>query len=217
MSSAADRRTVEALLDTAGRTYAAQAGITLRDTPQPLFQLTVLADLLSAPIRASVAVAAAEALFRAGMRSPQPMAEATWQQRVDALGEGGYRRYDEQTATRLGQAAETVLESYGGDLRRMRKKADGDPDELRRLLRGLPGLGPTGADIFLREVQEVWPELRPYLDAKARKGAERLGLPGDTDALAALAPRGATARFAAALVRAALEKAVVEEVRREAA
>ncbi|NEC19049.1 endonuclease, partial [Streptomyces parvus] len=92
-ASASARRTADALMEECGRTYAAEAGIRLRDTPQPLYQLLVLSHLLSARIRASVAVAAARALFAHGMRTPRRMADATWQQRVDALGEGGYRRY----------------------------------------------------------------------------------------------------------------------------
>ncbi|NGN68879.1 endonuclease [Streptomyces sp. A7024] len=210
-----DHKTVaQALRDTHGRTYAEDAGIRLRDTPQPLYQLLVLACLLSARIRASVALAAARALFDAGMRDPRRMTEATWQQRVDALGEGGYRRYDERTATQLGEGAQLLLDTYGGDLRKLRDEAQGDPDELRRLLRQVPGLGPAGADIFLREAQGVWPECAPYLDAKARQGAERIGLPKDAAELADLAGDGEDAAvFSAALVRVALDKQAAEDVR----
>lgn len=218
MSGTADqKKTVRALLDTHGRTYAEEAGITLRDTPQPLYQLLVLSCLLSARIRASVATAAARALFAAGMRDPRRMLEATWQQRVDALGEGGYRRYDERTATQLAEAAQFLQDDCKGDLRRMREEADGDVGRLRELLQKVQGLGPAGADIFLREVQAVWPEVAPYIDGKAVQGAERLGLPADADRLAALAPDGRTAVLAAALVRAALEKSVVEDVAEEKA
>lgn len=82
-----------------GRTYVEEAGIRLKDTPQPLYRLLVPAVLLGARIRASVAVAAARALHEAGLRDPRRTAEADWQQRVDALGRGGYRRYDERNAT----------------------------------------------------------------------------------------------------------------------
>ncbi|WP_406530380.1 endonuclease [Streptomyces sp. I8-5] len=217
------RDTVDALLDRCGTTYAAEAGIRLRNTPQPLYQLLVLSDLLSARIRASVAVAAARALFAHGMRSPRRMAGATWQQRVDALGEGGYRRYDERTATQLGEGARLLLDDCGGDLRRLREAADGDLDALRAGLRRTPGIGPAGADIFVREVQAVWPETAPFVDGKALQGAERLGLPASPAKLAKLAePAGRTdgpadgrriAVLAAALVRAALDEHIVDDVR----
>ncbi|GAU67379.1 hypothetical protein SSP35_04_04670 [Streptomyces sp. NBRC 110611] len=200
------------LLDRHGTTYAAQAGIRLGNTPQPLYQVLVLAGLLSARIRASVAVAAARALFDAGMRTPRRMTEASWQQRVDALGEGGYRRYDERTATQLGDGARLLLDHYDGDLRRMRDAAGGDAAALRAALREVPGIGPAGAHIFLREVQGVWTELAPYLDAKAVQGAERLGLPTAAGQLARLVGEDDQAAFASGLVRAALERSVVDDV-----
>ncbi|MFJ8752473.1 endonuclease [Streptomyces sp. NPDC102441] len=200
------RRTLDALLERHGTTFAAEAGIRLRDTPQPLYQLLVLSHLLSARIRAQVAVAAAQALFSHRLRTPRRMADATWQERVDALGEGGYRRYDERTATQLGDGALLLLDSYGGDLRRLRREADGDTDALRAGLRRFPGIGPAGADIFLREVQTVWPETAPYLDTKALQGAEQLGLPTTPGKLIRLAKDQDPAVLAAALVRGALDK-----------
>ncbi|MBO0915445.1 endonuclease [Streptomyces laculatispora] len=210
---------MKALLTEHGRTFADEAGIRLRDTPQPLYQLLVLSHLLSARIRTSVAVAAAQALFAHDMRTPRHMLRSTWQQRVDALGEGGYRRYDEKTATQLAEGAELLLEEYGGDLRRLRRSADGDLDALRSGLRRTPGMGPVGANIFLREAQAVWPEAAPYLDKKALQGAEKLGLPASPEELAQLAeqarptgPHG-PAVLAAALVRAALDQDLVADLR----
>ncbi|MEV4876397.1 endonuclease [Streptomyces cyaneofuscatus] len=206
------RRIVDALVEECGRTYAEEAGIRLKDTPQPLYQLLVLSLLLSARIRASVAVAAARALFDHGMRSPRRMVDATWQQRVDALGEGHYRRYDERTATQLGEGAQLVLDTWRGDLRRLRAEADGDRDRLMEGLQQVPGIGPAGADIFVREVQSLWPETGPWLGAKALQGAERLGLPASPAKVAQAARGHDDARFAAALVRAALDKEIVDAV-----
>jgi endonuclease III len=210
------RRVVRELLDAHGRTYADEAGIRLRDTPQPLYRLLVLAHLLSARIRASIALATARALHEAGLRDPRRMAEADWQERVDALGRGGYRRYDERTATQLGDGAELLNERWGGDLRRLRREADGKVSELRHLLQEFPGMGPAGADIFLREAQGVWPEAAPYLDAKALQGAERLKLPKDPERLVELAGDTDPAVLAAALVRAAVNKDVAEGTLRRA-
>lgn len=202
-----DRAVVRALLGRQERTYAAQAGIRLRNTPAPLYQLLVLATLLSARIRADTAVATARALFDAGMRDPRSMAKATWQERVDALGEGGYRRYDERTSTLLGKGAELLLERYGGDLRRLRE----EPDPKKALL-DIPGIGPTGADIFLRDVQGVWPEFAPYIDRKALDGARRLGLPASPEKLGGLVTGRDMPRLADGLVHAALDKPLADEV-----
>ncbi|MFD8236311.1 endonuclease [Streptomyces sp. NPDC059696] len=210
------QRVVRELLDAHGRTYAEEAGIGLKDTPQPLYRLLVLSHLLSARIRGSVALATARSLHEAGLRDPRRMARASWQERVDALGRGGYRRYDERTATQLGDGAELLVRRWGGDLRQLREEADGKVPELRRLLQEFPGVGPAGADIFLREAQGVWPEAAPYLDAKALQGAGRLNLPTDPERLAELAGDADPAVFAAALVRAAVEKEAAPDTLRRA-
>jgi endonuclease III len=209
-------RVLKALVSEHGGTFAEEAGIRLRNTPQPLYRTLVMACLLSARIRGSVALATTRALYEAGLRDPRRMAAASWQERVDALGRGGYRRYDERTATQLGDGAELLLDRWGGDPRRMRKAADGDLDELRSLLREVPGLGPAGVDIFLREVQQVWPEVAPHLDEKALQGAARLGLPEKPDRLLKLAGHTEPAVLASALVRAALDKTVVDDCLRQA-
>jgi endonuclease III len=205
---------VKVLLDRYGETYAQEAGIRLADRPSSLYQLLVLASLLSARISAEVAVAAARELFAAGYRTPQRMLKASWQDRVDALGRGHYRRYDERTATMLGEAAQMVRERWRGDLRKLHEEAGSDTKRLRGLLTEFKGIGPTGADIFLREAQAVWPDIAPYVDARVSLGAKRLGLPTTARGLFGLvdSPRD-MARLASALVRAALEPGIVDEVK----
>jgi len=205
--------TVKTLLDRYGHTYAEDAGIRLADRPAPLYQLLVLATLLSARITAGVAVAAARELFRAGYRNPTAMREASWQDRVDALGRGHYRRYDERTATMLGDAADLCLRRWHGDLRRLHAEAAGNIGRLRGLLMEFPGIGPTGADIFLREVQDVWTDIRPYLDRKVTAGAKKLHLPTSPDTLARLTDPAETSRLASALVRVSLDRGADTDLR----
>ncbi|HJB09238.1 MAG TPA: endonuclease [Candidatus Brachybacterium merdavium] len=204
MPRSTQRKRAAELLSEHGTTYAEQAGITLTDKPSPLYRLLVLSTLLSTRIDAQIAVAAARELSSAKMRTPQRMVDATWQQRVDALGRGHYRRYDESTATRLGDGARLLLDTYRGDLRRLRDAADDTAGILRRL-QDFPGIGPTGAAIFAREAQDVWPALAPCFDTKALDGARKAGLPEDADELDALIDPSDRSRFAAALVRVALE------------
>lgn len=199
---------VRELLDRYGRTFADEAGITLRDKPSPLYQLLVLTTLLSVRISSQLAVAAARELFRAGWRTPAKMADSTWQQRVDALGRAHYVRYDESTSTALEDGARRVLDVYSGDLRRIRAAADGDAAAVRDAITGFRRIGPTGAEIFCREVQVVWPELRPYFDERALRAAAEHGLPTDRGRLARLVPDWDLGRLAAALVRAGNDRGV---------
>lgn len=210
MATEKQQQIASALVERAGRTYADEAGIMLKDTPAPLFQLLVLSLLLSTRISADIAVAAARELFSAGYRTPEKMATAEWQSLVDALGRGHYVRYDESTATRLGEAGRKVLDDHHGDLRALADTADGDVGRAAALLQEFTGIGPVGADVFLREVQSVWEWVAPYFDKRALAVTADLGLPDDSADLARLAD-GRPAVLAAALVRASLD----DDVRRD--
>ena len=202
----------KALVARAGTTYAERAGIRLKDKPSPLYRLLVLSLLLSAPIGADIAVRTAKELARSGYRTPRAMADATWQERVDALGRGHYRRYDERTSTMLGAGAERLRDEYNGDLRRLHDRA-ADRSEVEELLQEFPGIGPSGTAIFCREVQTVWPDVWPYVDDKALKGAKALGLPDDPDRLANLVDRPDLPRLLAGCIDAATSREVADDVR----
>lgn len=204
---------VKKLLHESGETFAEEAGIPLKDQPAALFKLLVLANLLSARISSDIALSAARELFAAGGGTARGMSKLTWQERVDALGRGHYVRYDESTASRLGDTAQIVQDKYKGDLRRLAIEAERDPEKAAELLQEFPGIGPTGVDIFCREAQSIWPWLRPYVDGQVKKGAERLGLPTDAGELASKVPAKDMARLSAALVRVARDKKLADTVK----
>jgi hypothetical protein len=158
-------------------------------------------------------VAAARELFAAGCQTPGGMRAASWQERADALGRGHYRRYDERTATMLGDGAALLDRRWGGDLRRLRDTEDGDAGRIAAALTEFPGIGPAGAGIFLREVQPVWPSVAPFIDQRVLTGAAKVGLPASAEEIATLAASPAElARLAAALVRVAARGQAASEV-----
>lgn len=210
--SSTQQGTIRKLLEAHGTTFAADADITLRDEPACLWQLLVLAQLLSTRISSDIAVATARELWKAEWRTPANLRRSTWQQRVNALGRGGYRRYDESTATRLEANVVLLDERWNGDLRELRDEADGDAAGIAELLQTFDGIGPTGADIFLREVQDVWPSVAPYADKLVVRGAKAAGLPTTPDELFALCPSGRAAHLAAALVRVARKPSILERL-----
>lgn len=216
MSTTSKRDLAKAVLKTCGGTYAEEAGIRLKNSPSPLFQLLNLSLLLSARISAENAVEAARALQEAKLTTPQKMVEATWQDRVDVITWRGYKRYDERTSTMLGDTAQMLLDRYDGDLRKLREEAGRDVDSEHQLLQQFKGIGKVGADIFLREVQDLWEEAFPYVDARVAKAAEKIGLPGEPRALARLVDRNDFSRFVGGLVRADLANAQ-KQVREHAA
>jgi endonuclease III len=196
---------IKELLNRHGRTYADELGIDVTaDTPSPLFRLLCFALLTSARISTDIAVAAAKALADEGLTTVDKMAGSTWRQRTDILNASGYARYDESTSRMLGETADLLADRYGGDLRKLRAQANGDVAKLRRLLTECKGIGDTGANIFLREVQAVWDEVYPFADDRTLKTARRLGLKGDAEALASEVSKRDFPRLVAALVRAGL-------------
>jgi len=68
------------------------------------------------------------------------------------------------------------------------------------------GIGPVGADIFLREAQIVWHEAFPYADRRVLEVAKRLSLPGSAEELSKLGCRKDFVRLTAALIRTARAK-----------
>lgn len=193
---------VEYLLAEYGRTFAAELGVRLaRNTPSPLFRLLCLALLTSAPVQADIAMRAARAMAEAGWTTPQKLADSTWRGRVKVFNGDGYARVDEKTATQIIDFNEHLIETYGGDLRKLRAEADGDLDAAKRALKRFKGIGDTGAAIFLREVQAVWPEFYPFADKAVLSSADKLGLPAESSKLARLAGPDDFVRLIAALVR----------------
>ena len=207
------KQVVRRLLKVAGTTYAAEAGVRISDKPMPLFQLLVLCMLASKPIGATIAMRAGHELFTDGLRTPKAVLDADRRTMIDAFGRAHYVRYDESSATRLIEIAQRVLDEYSGDLREIARRSDNKIDIAKRMLKQFKGIGDIGADIYLREVQDVWTWVRPYFDRRAARAAKALGLPTDPTKLGALAPR-ANARLAAALVRASLDDDVRQQVER---
>jgi endonuclease III len=201
------------LIDAAGVTYAEESGVRLANKPMPLFQVLVLAMLASKPIDASVATKAARELFGTGLRTPRAVLDGDRQTAIDAFGEAGYARYDESSASRLCDIATVVRDEYAGDLRNLAADCKEDRDAAVKALQQFKGIGRTGADIFMREIQDVWPWVRPYFDDRAVAAARDLGLPSRPEQLAELAPRN-NARLAAALVRVSLDPNLRDRVAR---
>ena len=200
----ATRDIVRRLISIAGETYAEQSGIRLRDRPKPLFQLLTLGMLVSEPVGADTAAAAAHHLFKAGLRTPRDVIDSDRARVIAAFGRAGYARYDESSATRLHAMAVRVLDEFDGDLRNLAVRCGQDRDRAVAELQRFTGIGPTGAAMFMREVQVVWTWARPFFDDRALASAGAVGLPTSPRELGDLAPRS-NAELGAALVRVATD------------
>jgi hypothetical protein len=211
-------RVLEVLLERYGRTFADELSIDIaRGRPTALFRLLCACLLFAARIRAGTALRAARILSERGWGTPRALAASGWQERVQALDDAGYARYDERTATKLGNLAELVETRWRGDLRNLRDAAGRDPARERALLKEFPGIGDVAVDIFFREVQLAWRELFPFADARSLATARRIGLPDSPVTLAALVREEDYPRLVDGLVRLGLareEQALLEAASR---
>ena len=119
------------------------------------FKWLVACLLFGTRIKQELAADAFRALDDAGFTTPRTLADADWQQLVDLLGESNYKRYDESKARELIQIGQDALDRYDGHLSRL---ADGakTKKELAKRLQEFKGIGPTAANIFLREMAQHW-------------------------------------------------------------
>jgi hypothetical protein len=205
---ASQRDKAKRVIEEYGRTFADELGVRVeQNTPSPLFRLFCFALLASARISHDIAMRAAKALAEQGWTTAAKLQDTTWAQRTKVLNRSGYARYDESTSRMFGDSADLLMEEYSGDLRKLRSAADGDLDDMRRRLKAFKGIGDSGADLFLREVQLAWDEVYPFVDARGAKLAKQFGFPDDARALARLVDgRKACVRLIDGLVRIGYEK-----------
>jgi hypothetical protein len=126
-----------------------------KGTDAPAFRWLIACELFGARISQDIAVRAYQELDDLGVLTPNKLADADWQTLVDALGRGGYRRYDESTARDLIDVGRQVRDDCGGHLSRLRDEVD-SRKSLAARVQQFKGIGPTAADIFVRELAPAW-------------------------------------------------------------
>ena len=126
-----------------------------RATDSPAFRWLIACNLFGARISQDIAARAYRELDDLGVLTADRLAEADWQTLVDALGRGGYRRYAESTARELIDVGRRVRDDYGGRLGRLRRQVQSRKDLAERV-QEFKGIGPTAADIFVREIAPLW-------------------------------------------------------------
>lgn len=155
--------------------YSEDLGIDLA-TPSGRFKWFMAAFLFGARIGEQIAANTYRCFEDAGITAPDRIMEAGWDRLVEILDAGGYVRYDFSTATRLLEIM-TVLQQNYGSLENLYYQAP-DGEDLERRLQEFKGIGPTTAQIFLRELRGIW-QVQPKVTAMARTTAANLNIPLD--------------------------------------
>ncbi len=152
--------------------YSEELGLDLRK-PKDRFKWFLASMLFAKRISADLARRTYRLFESEGLTTPDALLRAGWDKLVDVLDSGGYVRYDFSTATNLLEMAK-ALKGLGG-LEKIHKQAE-DPRDLEKRLQELKGIGPVGANIFLRELRGIWPKAKPKPSRLALEMGELLGI-----------------------------------------
>ncbi|MFA5172703.1 MAG: hypothetical protein WC426_14165 [Sulfuriferula sp.] len=133
---------------------AQDLGITVEKKERELFKWFLASYLFGKRIQQDIAKQTWEVFMKHGIDSPQKIANHSWQQLVDLLGKGNYKRYDESTAHNLLDMSRTLIRENHGSLLNMYDCCGDEKIFMKNLLK-LKGVGPKTAEIFMREAQPV--------------------------------------------------------------
>jgi len=116
-----------------------------------LFKWFLASFLFGNRISQSIAAATWRVLVvEHGRDTPAKLCNCSHAELVRMLGEGGYRRYDESTATRLSLLCRALVDDYDGRIHGIAEAAADRADFERRLL-AFKGVGLVTLGIFMRE------------------------------------------------------------------
>ncbi|MBW3568898.1 DNA methylase [Candidatus Parcubacteria bacterium] len=120
-----------------------------------LFKWFLACFLFGKRIQQDIARKTWEVFIKHGRDTPAKICSCSWQKLVDLLGEGGYVRYDESTASYLQDICKKLEEDYSGKITDIYKASENKKDFEARL-QELKGVGPKTVEIFMREVPSSW-------------------------------------------------------------
>jgi hypothetical protein len=134
---------------------ARKLGINLRSRKEgELFKWFLACLLFGKPIQQEIAERAYGQLVSAGLRSPEAVLRAGWDELVRLLDEAHYVRYDFSTATKLLEVC-LELKQRSGTMTNLIAQAS-SARELAACLQEFKHIGPVTARIFTREIGPLW-------------------------------------------------------------
>jgi len=118
-----------------------------------LFKWFLACLLFGKPIQQEIAERAYIRLVSAGLRKPDAVLAAGWDELVRLLDEAHYVRYDFSTASKLLEVCQELKQRYGS-MKKLLAEAKSD-SELSARLQEFKHIGPVTARIFAREVAPI--------------------------------------------------------------
>lgn len=156
--------------------FSTSLGIELREKkPDEIFKWFLASILYGARIGEKIATNTYYEFEKRNVLTPERILKTEWDGLVEILDMGGYVRYDFKTATKLLNIMKIIQDNYDNNLNNMHEAAS-DFQDLENKLIEMPGIGPTTANIFLRELRGIWENADPNLSSFSEKAASNLNL-----------------------------------------
>lgn len=175
------KETIGKLVRTLGRKFSASLGIDLsQGESEEIFKWFLASILFGARISETIAVNTYKEFEKHNALTPDDILKREWEGLVRILDAGGYVRYDFKTATRLLGIMNDLKKRYDGDLNGLHRIAQ-NPKDLETKIKNLgKGIGDVTANIFLRELREIWEKADPLPGPLVIEGATHLDIiPGE--------------------------------------
>ncbi len=135
--------------------HAADFDLDVLSGDTDMFRWFLLCYLFGRPIQSDVAVATWRLLIKEKLDTPWAIVEASDYKLVRVLHDGGYTHYQHVTAHGLQVCMKQLIGDYEGSVYMMLENSL-DDDEFSKRLQLLYGVGPKIAEIFMREVEEIF-------------------------------------------------------------
>ena len=137
------------------RAVARRLGIRLSSRKEAeLFKWFLACLLFGKPIQQEIAERAYTRLMSAGLRNPDAVLRAGWDELVRMLDEAHYVRYDFSSATKLLEVCQELKQRYGNMTKLIAQARTAS--DLSARLQEFKHIGPVTARIFTREVGPIW-------------------------------------------------------------
>jgi endonuclease III len=134
---------------------AAEFDLDVLSSELDLFRWFLLCYLFGKPIQSNVAVETWRLFIDSKLDTPWAITQTSDRKLVKLLHRGGYTRYQHVTAHGLQVCMQQLIDGYEGSLQ-LRLENSYDDDEFSKRLQKLYGVGPKIAEIFMREVEELF-------------------------------------------------------------
>lgn len=170
------REVVKRLLETMGGKFSTGLGIDLPSgKPSEVFKWFLASIFFGARISETIASKTFKQFVKDGLLTAEKIVEVGWNRLVASLDEGGYVRYDFKTADKLLEVMGNLKDRYRGDLNFLHELAK-DSKDLENRIKGLgKGIGEVTANIFLRELREIWSKADPLPQDLVVRATRSLG------------------------------------------